>query len=67
MADTGRKTDPPLAWSRAAAAALVALAIILVLAVALNVAIGRRIHWDIVAALAGAGFAGLTLAFRYAR
>jgi len=37
------------------------------LAIVFNVAIGRMIHWDIVAALSVAGLLGLTLAFRYAR
>ncbi len=67
MSDVSRKREPPLPWGRAAPSALLALAIILALALALNVALGRTIHWDIVAALTGAGFVGLTLAFRYVR
>jgi len=43
------------------------MAVVLALAVVFNVAIGRTIHWDIVALLGGAGFVGLTLAFRYVR
>ena len=67
MADVSRKREPPLPWSRAAAGALLSLAVVLALAVVLNVALGRTIHWDIVAALTGAGFVGLTLGFRYVR
>lgn len=67
MADTSTNERAPPTWSRAAAGALLSLAVILSLAIVFNVAIGRTIHWDIVAALSGIGFLGLTLAFRYAR
>ncbi len=61
MADVSKKREPLLPWSRAAVSALLALAVILPLA------IGRMIHWDIVATLSGIGVLGLTLAFRYVR
>ena len=62
------KTDrPPLDWSRAAAVGFLGLAVVLPLAILFNVAIGRTIHWDIVAVIGGIGFLGLTLAFRYVR
>ncbi len=67
MADVSRKREPPLPWTRAARSALLALAVVLSLAIVLNVALGRTIHWDIVAVLTGAGFVGLTLVFRYVR
>ncbi len=67
MTEPSRKERTPLPWSRAAASALLALAVILPLAVVFNLAIGRMIHWDIVATLTGIGVLGLTLAFRYAR
>ncbi len=67
MADVSKKKEPPLPWSRAAASALLALAVILPLAIVFNLAIGRMIHWDIVATLSGIGVLGLTLAFRYVR
>jgi hypothetical protein len=60
----GRATQ---SWRRAAGTALLALAVILPLAIGINVAIGRTIYWDIVAALSGLGLMGLTLAFRYSR
>lgn len=59
--------SPPLPWTRTALWALLALVVILPAAIGFNVAIGRVIHWDIVAILASAGFVGLTLAIRYAR
>ena len=67
MADVSKKKEPPLPWTRAAASALLALAVILPLAIVFNLAIGRMIHWDIVATLSGIGVLGLTLAFRYVR
>ncbi|MEE8347238.1 MAG: hypothetical protein V3S20_07830 [Dehalococcoidia bacterium] len=67
MANTSTKRKPPLPWNRAAAAALVAVAVILSLAIVFNVAIGRMIHWDIVAVLGGLGYLGLTLAIRFSR
>jgi hypothetical protein len=54
-------------WPRAAARALVAVAVILPAALVLNVLLGRTIHWDIAGAIAALGFVVLTLAFRYAR
>ena len=56
-----------LPWNRAGAGALLSLPVLLFLAVVFNVAIGRTIHWDIVAVLGGVGFVGLALAFRYVR
>ncbi len=67
MAEQLRKDKPPLAWNRAGAGALLSLTVLLFLAIVFNVAIGRTIHWDIVAVLGGVGFGGLTLAFRYVR
>ncbi len=67
MTEPSTKQRTPLPWSRAGVGAFLALAIILPLAIVFNVAIGRTIHWDIVAALSGIGFLGMTLAFRYAR
>ena len=67
MTEPSTKQEPPLPWDRAGASAILALAIILTLAIVFNVAIGRMIHWDIVAVLSVAGLLGLTLAFRYAR
>ena len=67
MTEPSTKHRTPLPWSRAGAGAFLALAIILPLAIVFNVAIGRQIHWDIVAALSVIGSVGLTLAFRYAR
>ncbi len=67
MAEPSRKEKTPLPWSRAGVGALVFLAVVLSLALVFNVAIGRQIHWDIVAAVSVAGLLGLTLAFRYAR
>ncbi len=67
MAEQLKRDRTPLPWNRAGAGALIALTVVLALAVVFNVAIGRTIHWDIVAALAGVGFVGLTLAFRYVR
>lgn len=67
MSEVSKEKKAPLSWSRAAAGAALALAVVLTVAIVFNVAIGRTIHWDIVAALGGAGFLGLTLAFRYAR
>ena len=67
MAEQLRRDRTPLPWSRAGAGALLSLTAVLALAVVFNVAIGRTIHWDIVAVLGGVGFGGLTLAFRYVR
>ncbi len=67
MTEPSTKQKTSLPWSRAEASAFLALAIILPLAIVFNVAIGRMIHWDIVAALSVIGSMGLTLAFRYAR
>ena len=67
MAGPSRKEKTPLPWNRAGVGALVSLAVVLSLALVFNVAIGRHIHWDIVAAVSVAGLLGLTLAFRYAR
>jgi hypothetical protein len=67
VADVSKKREPTLPWTRAAPSALLALAVVLALAIVFNVAIGRMIHWDIVALLGGVGFVGLTLAFRYVR
>ncbi len=67
MAEPLKRDRSPLAWNRAGAGALLSLTVVLFLVVVFNVAIGRTIHWDIVALLGGAGFAGLTLAFRCAR
>ena len=67
MAEPSREVKAPLAWSRAAVGGILALAVILPLAVVFNIAVGRMIHWDIVALIASAGVVGLTLAFRYAR
>ncbi len=67
MADVSKKKEPSLPWSRAAASALLALAVILPLAIVFSLAIGRMIDWDIVATLSGIGLLGLTLAFRYLR
>lgn len=67
MADVSKKREPPLPWKRAGAGALLSLTVVLFLAVVFNVAIGRTIHWDIVALLGGVGFVGLTPAFRYVR
>ncbi len=67
MTGPSRKERTPLPWNRAGVGALVSLAVVLSLALVFNVAIGRQIHWDIVAAVSVAGMLGLTLAFRYAR
>ncbi len=67
MTEPSRKERTPLPWNRAGVGALVSVAAILSLALVFNVAIGRHIHWDIVAAVSVAGLLGLTLAFRYAR
>ncbi len=67
MAEPLKRDRTPLAWNRAGAGALLSLTVVLFLVVVFNVAIGRTIHWDIVALLGGAGFVGLTLAFRYVR
>ncbi len=67
MAEPLKRDRTPLAWNQAGAGALLSLAVVLALAIVFNVAIGRTIHWDIVAALASVGFVGLTLAFRYVR
>ncbi len=67
MAEQLKRDRTPLPWSRAGAGVLLSLTVVLALAVVFNVAIGRTIHWDIVALLGGAGFVGLTLAFRYVR
>ena len=57
----------PLSWVKSIGGSLLALAVILPLAIVFNVAIGRIIHWDIVAALSGLAFVGLTLVLRYGR
>ena len=62
-----KRDKAPLSWNRAGAGALLALTVVLAPALVFNVAIGRAIHWDIVALLGGVGFVGLTLAFRYVR
>ena len=67
MAEQLKRDRTPLPWNRAGAGALLSLPVLLSLAVVFNVAIGRTIHWDIVAVLGGVGFGGLTLAFRYVR
>ena len=67
MAEQLKRDRTPLPWNRAGAGAILSLAVLVALAVVLNVAIGRTIHWDIVAVLGGVGFGGLTLAFRYVR
>ncbi len=67
MTEPSRKERAPLPWNRASVGALVSVVAILSLALVFNVAIGRQIHWDIVAAVSVAGLLGLTLAFRYAR
>ena len=67
MAEQLKRDRTPLAWNRAGAGAVLSLTVVLFLAVVFNVAIGRTIHWDIVALLGGVGFVGLTLAFRYVR
>jgi hypothetical protein len=67
MAEQLKRDRTPLPWNRAGAGALLSLTVVLFLAIVFNVAIGRTIHWDIVAVLGGVGFAGLTLAFRYVR
>ncbi len=67
MAEPFKRDRTPLAWNRAGAGALLSLTVVLFLAVVFNVAIGQTIHWDVVALLSGAGFVGLTLAFRYVR
>lgn len=67
MSDDPPEAQLPRAWGRAVAGAILALALILPAAIGFNIAIGRVIHWDIVAVLAVAGFLGLTLVLRYAR
>ncbi len=67
MSERLKRDGTPLAWNRASAGALISLTVVLFLAVVLNVASGRTIHWDIVALLGGVGFVGLTLTFRYVR
>ncbi len=67
MAEQLKRDGTPLPWNRAGAGALLSLAVLLALSVVLNVAIGRTIHWDIVAVLGGVGFVGLALAVRYVR
>ena len=67
MPEPLKRDRTPLAWNRAGVGALLSLTVVLFLVVVFNVAIGRTIHWDIVALLGGAGFVGLTLAFRYVR
>ena len=67
MAEPSKKDRSPLSWNQAGAGALLSLAVVLSLAIVFNAAIGRTIHWDIVATLGGIGFLGLTLAFRYVR
>ncbi len=67
MVDVSKKREPPLPWNRAGTGALLSLTVVLAVAIVFNVAIGRTIHWDIVALLGGVGFVGLTLAFRYVR
>ncbi len=67
MAERLKRDRTPLAWNRAGAGALISRTVVLFLAVVFNVAIGRTIHWDIVALRGGGGFVGLTLAFRYVR
>ncbi len=67
MAKPLKRDRTPLAWNLAGAGALLSLTVVLFLVIVFNVAIGRTIHWDIVALLGGAGFVGLTLAFRYVR
>ena len=59
--------EPYLRWGRAAAGALLALVAILPATIGFKVAIGRVIHWEIVAVLGALGFLGLTLALRYSR
>lgn len=53
-------------WPRAAARALLAVAVILPVALALNALIGRTIHWDIAGAILALSLVVLTLTFRYA-
>lgn len=67
MPDAPHSKGRRLPWARALLAALLALAVLMTLAVGFNAAIGRTIHWDIVATLSALGFVGLTLAFRYSR
>jgi hypothetical protein len=67
VAEQLKRDRTPLPWNRAGAGALLSLTVVLALAIVFNVAIGRTIHWDIVAVLGGVGFVGLTLAFRYVR
>lgn len=67
MSEASDKKNPPLPWVRALGTSLLTLAVILPVAIAFNMLIGRTIHWDIVAVLAGGGFVTLTLAFRYLR
>lgn len=67
MSDPSTKAKPGLSWRRAAAGAVLTVAVILPSAIGFNIVIGRVIHWDIVAVLGGAGFLGLTLVLRYVR
>ena len=67
MLDDTDSAKLPSSWTAAAARALFAVAVILPAALALNLLIGRTIHWDIAGAIAALGFVALTLAFRYAR
>lgn len=60
------QTRPQLSWPACAAPAALLLAAVLIFAVAVKATLGRIIHWDIAAAIAGPGFLGLTLAFRFA-
>ena len=55
-----------IAWVRAAAGAIVLTAVVLGVAIAIHLALGRKIHWDTVAMVAFAGAAGLTAINRFA-
>lgn len=67
MLDDTDSAQLPSSWTSALARALLAVAVILPAALALNALIGRTIHWDIAGAIAALGFVVLALTFRYVR
>ena len=66
MNDTNSTAQLPT-WQAAGARALLAVGLILPTALAVNVLIGRMIHWDIAGAIAALALVVLTLTYRYAR
>jgi hypothetical protein len=59
------QNEPPRSWVNSITFSAIAVVVVMVVAVVVNLAIGRVIHWDIVTAFGVIGFVFLSIGRKY--